>query len=58
MADCEGCGVLPAIGTLDEDPYDVISGSPITRPVAYCLRCYNLRVIAAIRVVSQGRRVP
>jgi hypothetical protein len=44
---CRTCD-QDAIGELARDPYDTISESPIIQPVAYCLRCYNERVIAAI----------
>ena len=42
---------------IDEDPYDVISGSPITYPVMYCLRHYNERVIGALKWIRSHPHV-
>ena len=50
---CRGCKG-EAIGEVDRDPYDVVSGSPIIYPVKYCLSCYNLRVIGALNYVLKA----
>ena len=42
------CG-NPADGIIKEDPYDLVSESPILQPVAYCLGCYSERVNAALK---------
>jgi len=38
---------------IDEDPYDVVSGSPIVYPVQYCLKHYNERVLAAFKWIGK-----
>jgi hypothetical protein len=57
QADGERCRDCPedAIGWVSDDPYDVISGSPLssTGPVPFCLFHYNERVMAALRYIMR-----
>jgi len=49
---CRVCG-NEAVGWVKQDPYDVVSDSPILSEAFYCLAHYNERVIAALLWVKR-----
>ena len=44
-----------AIGVVGRDPYDHVSWSPIVTPRAYCLNCYNERLLVALDFIRRER---
>ena len=44
-----------AIGVVGRDPYDHVSWSPIVTPRAYCLNCYNERVLYALDFIRSEK---
>ena len=44
-----------AIGVISRDPYDHVSWSPVVSPRAYCLNCYNERLLAALAFIRRER---
>ena len=44
---------LRAIGVVSRDPYDHVSWSPVVSPRAYCLKCYNERLLAALDFIRR-----
>ena len=42
-----------AIGVISRDPYDHVSWSPVVSPRAYCLNCYNERLLVALDFIRR-----
>ena len=44
-----------AIGVISRDPYDHVSWSPVVSPRAYCLNCYNERLLVALDFIRREK---
>ena len=53
---CQGFACInDAIGSVNRDPYDHVSWSPLLTSRAYCLNCYNERVLAAFDFIRREK---
>ena len=53
---CQGFACInDAIGSVNRDPYDHVSWSPHLTSRAYCLNCYNERVLAAFDFIRREK---
>ena len=56
-AECQGIFDCDndAIGVVSRDPYDHVSWSPLVTPRAYCLNCYNERILYALDFIRREK---